>query len=114
MDDVVSRNRVVVNMDASTGDVRDVLKPNIVACRNVVEGVGSSVGTSVLNMPGDAAGIKTVKVPSNLCYIREVSFSFNFAGISKERVQSLHYYSPACVIECNGDTPINCYYRGIM
>jgi molybdopterin biosynthesis enzyme MoaB len=58
MEAVVSRNRVVVNMNASSGDVRDVLKPHIFPYINVVEGIGSSVGTSVLNMPGDAAGIR--------------------------------------------------------
>ena len=57
MEDVVSRNRVV-NINASSGDVRDVLKPHIVACINVIESIGSSVGTSVVNMAGDAAGIK--------------------------------------------------------
>ena len=45
-------------MNASSGDVRDVLKPQIVACINVVESVRSSVGTSLLNIPDDAAGIR--------------------------------------------------------
>ena len=58
MEDLLSCNRVVVNMTASSCDVRDVLKPYILPCIKVVEGVGSSVGTSVLNMPGDAAGIR--------------------------------------------------------
>ena len=110
----VSRNRVVVDMNTSSGDIRDMLQPYIVFCITEVEGVGSSVGTSVLNMPGDAAGIGLQKCSKNLCYIPEVSFPFNFASVSKERVQSLHYYGPACVIECNDDTPINCYCRGIM
>ena len=58
MEDVVSRNRVIVNVNASSCDVRDVLKPHIVPCINVIEGVGNSAGTSVLNMPGDDAGIR--------------------------------------------------------
>jgi len=58
MEDVVSRNRVIVNVNASSCGVRDVLKPQIVPCKNVVEGIGKLAGTSVLNMPGDAAGIR--------------------------------------------------------
>jgi hypothetical protein len=51
-------NRGVVNMNAPSGDVRDALKPHIFPCINVVEGVGSSVGTSLLNMPVYAPGIR--------------------------------------------------------
>ena len=55
MEKIISRNKPFVNMIVSSSNVRGVLKPHTIACINLVEGVGISVGASAPNISGGAA-----------------------------------------------------------